>query len=35
MEFLGHIVSKDGVSVDPAKVETVTKWPVPTSVKEV
>ena len=25
--FLGHVVSKDGVAVDSAKVEAVLKWP--------
>ncbi|KAJ8390191.1 hypothetical protein AAFF_G00109300 [Aldrovandia affinis] len=32
--FLGHIVSKKGVSTDPAKVEAVEQWPVPTSTAE-
>lgn len=33
--FLGHIISKDGVEVYPAKIEAVTKWISPTSVKEI
>jgi len=27
--FLGHIVSKDGVSTDPEKVRAITDWPTP------
>ena len=33
--FLGHIISEDGVSTDPAKTKAVTSWPTPTSVTEV
>jgi len=33
--FLGHVVSKDGVSTDPAKIEAVKNWPAPTSLTEV
>ncbi|XP_017972518.1 PREDICTED: uncharacterized protein LOC18507117 [Theobroma cacao] len=33
--FLGHVVSKDGVQVDPKKVEAVEKWPRPTLVTEI
>nr|GFC05703.1 retrotransposon protein, putative, Ty3-gypsy subclass [Tanacetum cinerariifolium] len=32
--FLGHIVSAEGITMDPAKVEAITKWPRPTSVRE-
>nr|GFB91759.1 putative reverse transcriptase domain-containing protein [Tanacetum cinerariifolium] len=32
--FLGHIVSAKGITMDPAKVEAITKWPRPTSVTE-
>ena len=27
LHFLGHIVSKDGVRMDPAKVEAIVNWP--------
>nr|GEZ06082.1 hypothetical protein [Tanacetum cinerariifolium] len=30
-----HIVSAEGITMDPAKVEAITKWPRPTSVTEV
>ncbi|TYK13744.1 pol protein [Cucumis melo var. makuwa] len=33
--FLGHVVSKVGVSVDPAKIEAITSWPRPSTVSEV
>ena len=29
VSYLGHIVSGDGISTDPAKVEAVCTWPVP------
>ena len=33
--YLGHMVSKEGVSTDPEKIKAVTKWPQPTTVTEV
>ncbi|XP_077235487.1 uncharacterized protein LOC143877356 isoform X2 [Tasmannia lanceolata] len=33
--FLGHVVSKEGISVDPAKVEAVLHWKQPSSATEV
>ncbi|GJZ34486.1 reverse transcriptase [Tanacetum coccineum] len=33
--FLGHIVSANGTTMDPAKVEAITKWPIPTTETEV
>ena len=33
--FLGHIVSAEGVSVDPQKVEAILNWKPPTSVTEI
>nr|CAB3504402.1 unnamed protein product [Digitaria exilis] len=35
VKFLGHTVSKDGISVDPAKVQEVLDWQPPTSVHEI
>ena len=33
--FLGHVVSKEGIRVDPKKVEAVLDWPRPTTVTEI
>ena len=33
--YLGHVVSKDGIATDQAKIDRVRDWPVPCSVKEV
>ena len=33
--YLGHVVSKEGVSTDPDKIKAVTKWPQSTTVTEV
>ena len=33
--FLGHIVNGSQVQMDPAKLKTMSKWPVPTKKKEV
>ncbi|KAL0539726.1 hypothetical protein IC582_023942 [Cucumis melo] len=35
VSFLGHVVSSDGVSVDPAKIEGITSWPRPSTVSEI
>ena len=35
LKFLGHIVSKDGISPDPEKVRVILEWPTPTNVKDV
>ena len=35
MSFLGHIVSKEGISADPEKIKAVQTWPVPKNVSEV
>ena len=35
VHFLGHVVSAEGISVDPAKIEAVSNWKAPKSVIEV
>ncbi|XP_059310988.1 uncharacterized mitochondrial protein AtMg00860-like [Lycium ferocissimum] len=35
VSFLGHVVSKEGIMVDPKKIEEVTDWARPTSVNEI
>ena len=35
MQFLGHIVSRDRVAMDPSKTEKVANWPVPQNKREV
>ncbi|KAL0553748.1 hypothetical protein IC582_007652 [Cucumis melo] len=35
VEYLGHIISGEGVEVDPEKIKSITKWPKPTNIKEV
>lgn len=34
VEYLGHIVSADGVSADPSKVVTMLEWPIPRTLRE-
>ena len=33
--FLGHIVCEDGIATDPAKIDKVLNWPVPSTPEEV
>jgi hypothetical protein len=33
--FLGHMISPEGITVDPSKVQDVLNWKPPTSVTQV
>jgi len=35
VSFLGYLISKDGVRMDPAKIEAITGWPAPKSVHDI
>ena len=35
INYMGNVVSQEGVSTDPEKIKAVTKWPPPTTVTEV
>ena len=35
LNFLGHVVSAEGIKVDPKKVEIVNNWPIPNSVHQI
>jgi len=35
ISFLGHVISKEGITVDPQKIEAVVDWERPTNVHEI
>ncbi|WP_208972667.1 hypothetical protein, partial [Escherichia coli] len=34
IHYLGHIITNDGIMMDPEKVEAIVKWPHPTNLTE-
>ena len=34
LDFLGHVVSHNGVAVDPGKIDAIRAWPVPASARD-
>ena len=35
VKYLGHVVSGEGIAMDPEKVESIRSWPTPTTAKEI
>ena len=35
VKFLGHVVSKEGISIDPAKIDAMLNWARPRNVCEI
>jgi hypothetical protein len=35
VEYLGHIVSHEGVKVDPNKIKAMMDWPIPKTLKNI
>nr|GEX31700.1 hypothetical protein [Tanacetum cinerariifolium] len=34
VEYLGHVIIKEGVATDPLKIEAINNWPVPSTLKK-
>jgi hypothetical protein len=35
VEFLGHVITKEGITVNPNKVQAILDWKAPNNVKEI
>eukprot|EP00253_Pinus_taeda_P010631 PITA_10631 len=35
IQYLGHVISKDGIAVDPEKIKAIMDWPIPKAVTDV
>ena len=35
IQYLGHVVSKDGISIDLDKINSITEWSVPKNITDI
>ena len=35
IQYLGHVITKDGISIDPDKIKAINEWSVPKDVTDV
>eukprot|EP00253_Pinus_taeda_P033939 PITA_33939 len=35
IQYLGHIITKDGIAVEPEKIKTIMEWPIPKDVADI
>ena len=35
IQYVGHVVSNDGISIDPNKIKSITEWPIPNNVTNI
>lgn len=35
MKYLGHVVSQEGMTIEPEKIKAIMEWPIPKSVVDI
>jgi hypothetical protein len=35
IQYLGHVISEDGIAVDPEKIKSIMEWPIPKDVADI
>jgi len=35
IQYLGHVITKNGIAVDPEKIRTIMEWPIPKDVADI
>jgi hypothetical protein len=35
IQYLGHVISEDGIAVDPEKIKEIMEWPIPKDVADI